>query len=199
MTVDHLLAPAQQAVLERIEQPVGLRREHLGEACARRGHSERVPVERADLVDLPVLDGLEGLLGAADRAGREPAAERLGERQQIGSDAEALDRAARGDAEPRLDLVEDQQHPEALRQLAHGLEVAGLGKDHPEVHHRRLHDHAGRRAALLEQPLDPPLHRAGVVERDGDGQVGDRLRDPGAVGERRVVLAVADLPVGDAD
>ena len=87
----------------------------------------------------------------------------------------------------------------ALRDLAHRLEVAGLGEHDPEVHHRRLHDHAGGLAALGVEALDAALHRAGVVERDGDRQVDDRLRDAGAVGERGEVVAVADLVVLDAD
>ena len=66
-------------------------------------------------------------------------------------------------------------------ELADRLQVARLGEDDPEVHHRRLHDHAGRQAALGGEPVDPPLHRLGVVERHGDGEVDDRLRDPGAV------------------
>ena len=85
------------------------------------------------------------------------------------------------------------------RQLADGLEIAGLGEHDPEVHHRRLHDHAGGLAALLDQELDAPLHRGRVVERHRDRQVGDRLRDAGPVRERLVVVAVADLVVVDAD
>ena len=87
----------------------------------------------------------------------------------------------------------------ARADVAHLLEVAGLGEHDPEVHHRRLHDHAGGLAALGRQALDPALHRAGVVERDGDRHVDGRLRDAGAVGQRLEVLAVADLVVLDAD
>ena len=79
------------------------------------------------------------------------------------------------------------------RQLADGLQVSGLGEHDPEVHHRRLHDHAGGRAPLVDQPLDPTLHRAGVVERDRDRELRDRVRDAGAVRDRLVVLPVAEL------
>ena len=87
----------------------------------------------------------------------------------------------------------------AAGDVAHGLEVAGLREHDAEVHHRRLHDHAGGLAALLGQALDPALHRARVVERDGDREVHDRLRNAGAVGQARQVLVVADLVVLDAD
>ena len=87
----------------------------------------------------------------------------------------------------------------ALRDLAHRLEVARLGKHDPEVHHRRLHDHAGGLAALGVERLDPALHRLRVVERHGDREVDDGLRDAGAVGQRLEVEAVADLVVLDAD
>jgi hypothetical protein len=39
------------------------------------------------------------------------------------------------------------------------------------------------------------LHGAGVVERHGDRQIDDVLRDAVAVRQRRVVLALADLVV----
>ena len=87
----------------------------------------------------------------------------------------------------------------AARDVPDRLQVARLGEHDPEVHHRRLHDHAGGLAALLGQPLDPALHRAGVVERDRDRQVHDGLRDAGAVRQRGEVLVVADLVVLDAD
>ena len=54
-----------------------------------------------------------------------------------------LDRAAGGDGQARLHLVEDQDDAVARGELADRLEVARLGEDDPEVHHRRLHDHAG--------------------------------------------------------
>ena len=85
------------------------------------------------------------------------------------------------------------------RDLAHGLEVAGLGEHDAEVHHRRLHDHAGGRAALLDEALDAALHGLGVVERHRDRHVDDGLRDAAAVGQRGEVVAVADLVVVDAD
>ena len=136
---------------------------------------------------------------AADRAGGQAAAERLGERDHVRQHAAALGRAARRDAQAGLDLVEDQHDPVALRDLAHRLEVARLGEHDPEVHHRRLHDHAGGLAALGVERLDAVLHRLGVVERHRDREVDDGLRDAGAVGQRLEVEAVADLVVLDPD
>ena len=87
----------------------------------------------------------------------------------------------------------------AAGDVADGLEVARLGQHDAEVHHRRFHDHAGGLAALLGEPLDPALHRAGVVERDRDRQVDDGLRNARAVRQRGEVLVVSDLVVLDAD
>ena len=136
---------------------------------------------------------------AADRAGGQAAAERLRERDHVRLHAPALGRAAGRDAEAGLDLVEDQDDAVALRDLAHALEVARLGEHDPEVHHRRLHDHAGGLAVLGDQRLDAALGRLEVVERHGDREVDHGLRDAGAVGQRLEVEAVADLVVVDAD
>ena len=86
-----------------------------------------------------------------------------------------------------------------LRDLADGLEVAGLREHDAEVHHRRLHDHAGGHATFFGKALDAALHGGRVVERHGDRHVGYGLRDAAAVGEGRVVLAVADRGVVHAD
>ena len=87
----------------------------------------------------------------------------------------------------------------AAGDLAHRLEVARLGEDDPEVHHRRLHDQAGRLAPFGVQPLDPPFERVRVVERHGDRQVDDGLRDSGSVGKRVRRVVRADRGVLDAD
>ena len=83
--------------------------------------------------------------------------------------------------------------------LADRLEVARLRQDDAEVHQRGFHDQAGRFAAFLDQPLDAPLERAGIVEWHRDRHVDDRLRDASAVWQRGVVLAIADLVVRHAD
>ena len=78
------------------------------------------------------------LVAAADGAGGQAAGQRLGQRDHVGHDAEALHRAAGGDADAGLDLVEDEHDAVLLGDLAHRLQVAGLGKHHAQVHHRRL-------------------------------------------------------------
>ena len=197
--VQHRRAALEHEVVERVEVRVRLGRHHVEQIRARRGHAERIAVVRADLVDGAVADDLHHLIGAADRADRQAPAERLGQRDHVGHDAELLDGAAGGDRHAGLDLVEDQDDPVLLRDLADGLEVAGLGEHDAEVHHRRLHDHAGGQATLLGEALDAALHRGGVIERHRDRHVGHGLRDATAVGEGRVVLAVADRGVVDAD
>ncbi len=166
--LDDLGAAGEDAVVQGVEAHVGLGRHDLLEVRARGGHAERVAVVGAHLVDAAVLDAGHDLLAAADRADGEAAAERLGERDHVRQDAVLLGRAAGGDADAGLDLVEDQDDAVAPGDLADGLEVAGLGEHDSEVHHRGLHDHAGRLAPLGVELLDAVLHRLGVVERHRD-------------------------------
>ena len=122
---------------------------------------ERIAVVGAHLGDA-ALDQAHEVLPAAERRGRETAGDRLGEAHQVGLHAEPLGRPAGGDGEAGLDLVEDEHDAVLGAQLAHPLEVAGLGHDDADVHHGRLHDEAGDlRAPLLEHPLEV----VGVVER----------------------------------
>ena len=75
-------------------------------------------------------------------------------------------------------------------QVAHALEVAGLGQDDVDVHHRRLQDQRG------DLPLVPDqrsLERVEVVEGHDARELDDRLRIAGAVGDARRVLARAEL------
>ena len=88
----------------------------------------------------------------------------------------------------------------AARDVADRLEVAGLGEHDPEVHHRRLHDHAGGLAALARRGASMRRSIASAsLNGTGDGHLDDRLRDARAVGQRGEVVAVADLVVLDAD
>ena len=57
---------------------------------------------------------------------------------------------------------------------------------------------AGRRPSAASRSIRRSI-ALGVVERHGDGQVDDGLRDPGAVRQRGEVVPVADLVVLDAD
>jgi hypothetical protein len=133
------------------------------------------------------------------RTGRQAPAQGLRERDHVGDDPEVLRRPARGDRQTRLYLVEDQDDAVAACDLAHRLEVARLGQDDPEVHHRRLHDQAGGLASFAIELGEPPLEGGGVVERNCDRQVDDRLRDPFPVRERVRRLVRADRVVLDTD
>ena len=73
------------------------------------GHHERVAVERALLAHAAVGHELGELVGHADRAAGQAAADRLGQAHDVGRDAVQLGRAAGGDGRAGLDLVEDQR------------------------------------------------------------------------------------------
>ena len=178
---------------------VGLGREDLEERRARGDHRQRVPVVGTHLIDAVVLDDAHDLFGAADGARRQTAAEHLGERHHVRLHAELLGGAAGRDREARLDLVEDQHDPVARADVPHGLEVTGLGEHNAKVHHGGFHDHARGQATLGGQAINAALHRGRVVERHRDRHVDGGLRDARAVGERLVVLAVADLVVLHTD
>ena len=85
-----------------------------------------------------------------DGAAGESAADRLGEADDVGHDAEALGRAARRDGHPRLDLVEDGHRAMAVGGLNEAGEVPLVGEHEADVHHRRLDDHAGDLAGMRE-------------------------------------------------
>ena len=107
----------------------------------------------ADLVGQDAHD----LLATTERRGRIAVAHRLGVGGEVRRDAEVLGRAALGEAEPGLDLVEDQQDPEFLGQRAHRLVEAGLGQDPLGVAEDRLDDDRGDLlAARLEQRAGAP-------------------------------------------
>ncbi len=136
---------------------------------------------------------------AAEGRRRVAVAHRLGVRGEVRRDPEVLGRAAAGEAEAGLDLVEDEEDPELLGQRAHRLVEARLGQDPLGVAEDRLDD--DRRdllAALLEQAAEP----LDVVVAGRDDRVGDGVRDPAAPGQpdRRVGVAELGHVVGrDAD
>ena len=76
----------------------------------------------------------------AERGGRIAVAHGLGERGEIRRDAEVLRGAALGKPEAGLDLVEDQQDSELLREFAEGLVEALLGQDPLGVPEDRFDD-----------------------------------------------------------
>ena len=68
-----------------------------------------------------------------------------------------------------------------MRELFDPGQVAGVGQDDAEVHHRRLDDHRRDLAGVL---LESALQRGQVVERHHRGQLDDRLRDALALRRR---------------
>ena len=81
-----------------------------------------------------------------DRAERQSAAERLGERDDVGDDAALLEREERSGApEAALDLVEDQDRAGAVGDAARGGEEVVRERDDAALAHDRLEeDRAGR-------------------------------------------------------
>ena len=122
------VAPAAQDLGQPVELGVGVGRQDLGQRRAHRRHRQRVAVERADLVDPAVGDPAHDLLAAADRAARQAAADRLGQAEQVGGDAEALRGAAVGDRGAGLHLVEGEQRARGVQQLLDARQVAVLGQ-----------------------------------------------------------------------
>ena len=83
------------------------------------GGGEWISRERARLVDgADGRDAIHDLGRSAVGAYRQPAADDLAERNEIGRDAEAILRAAHGDAEAGHDFIEDEQGAVVFGQAA---------------------------------------------------------------------------------
>src|SRR4051812_24359605 len=122
----HVLTPLEDHV-ELVETAVGVLRQHLFEVRLGGRHRQGVPVEGAHLMQLVGDYQAHRFLGAADRAARQPRAERLRERNEIGLHAERFDGAAPGDGEPGLHLVEREHRAVGVAQLLEPFEIAGIG------------------------------------------------------------------------
>ena len=145
--------------------------------CPRR-RRERVPGERAGLVDLAGRsEPLHHVGAAAERGRREAAADDLAEDRQVGQDAEALLGAAAGDAEAGDHLVEDQQCARRVAERAQRLEEPGRGRHDAHVPGHRLDDDRGEPFAVA---LDRGGGRVEVVVGRDDGVGRRRRRDAGA-------------------
>jgi len=93
-------------------------------------------------------------------------------------------------AEPRDDLVEDEDGPMPRARLPEPLQEAGLGKDGADVVGDGLDDD-GR--DLVGEPLERDGHRFEVVEGEHDRRVEDLVEDP------RGQWVLAPHPVGRRD
>ena len=81
----------------------------LGERRLGGGHHERIAVVGAEMEDTTLGDEVHVLLLATEGPDREATADRLGQRDQVGLDAEVLGRTAVTGGQTGLHLVEDQQ------------------------------------------------------------------------------------------
>jgi hypothetical protein len=146
------------ALRERDHSLESLVRQHLGQGRADGGKRERVARQRpADpahvgVVPVGVLEHLRGdLVAHPVGAGRDPARDRLADRQHVRLEALGHGVAARAAAQ-RVGLVDDQQRPCLARRAPQRVVVAGVGQHDPHVGHRRLGEHA-RDVAVAELAL----------------------------------------------
>jgi hypothetical protein len=114
-------------------------------------HDQRVAVIGAEVRHPAVDDDLHDVLATTKRRERQPAADALGERDEVGLDAEALGGTGIPGGETGLDLVKDQDDPELIAQCAHRGEIALVGDDDGEVLDHGLHDERGNLAAMLAE------------------------------------------------
>src|SRR5439155_8655251 len=99
-----------------------------------RRRRERVPGERPRLVDVVHRgESLHQVRPAAECSERKPATDDLAEHGQIRPYAEALLRAATGDAEAGDHLVEDEQGAGRVAEPAQRLEESRLGRNDAHV------------------------------------------------------------------
>ncbi len=106
------------------------------------------------------------------------ASEDLAHHGQVGQDAGELLGAARGDAEPGDDLVEDQQRVIARAEVAQELEEPRRGRDHAHIGRVGLGE--DRRRLVLG---DGSADRLGIVPGDDDRGGGRGCGHPGAGGD----------------
>ncbi len=119
------------------------------------------------------------LLGHAVGTARDAATDRLADDDDVGLEVPGLGGPAPADGE-RVGLVDHQEGPVAVRQLAQALEEAGLREDDADVGQGRLGEDRGD-VTVGELTLDrrqvvPRRGAGGEVERDGGSDVaGPRL------------------------
>ena len=146
-----------------------------------RRHGQRISRERAGLIDRPKRRKLlHDFRRAAESAHRQTAADDLPQRRQIRLNTEKFLCAAVGHAEPSDDLVENQQRSLLRRQLPQLRQVAGLRRYASHIAGNRLDQRAGDFISVLLEGL---FQCGNIVERHRERQLGQRLRDAGAVGQ----------------
>ena len=154
--------------------------EHVEHGVADGGHERIVEVGGEEEVVALVGARLD-LVGRDDRGQRQPGAEGLGHRDDVGHDAVAGEAVAvTGAVQGGLGLVEDQQHPARVAVLAQAGEVA-RGRDEDAAAGQDRLDDAGRERTrgLGVDELEAEVELAAPVELTVGG------RDVGAVRVRR--------------
>ncbi len=150
------------------------------------------------VADVGRVEEVAALVGARldlvrrdDRGQRQPGAERLGHRDDVGDDAVALEAVAVARAVERgLRLVEDQQHPARVAVLAQRGEVARRRDEDAAAGQDRLDDAGRERARRLGvDELEAEVELAAPVELAVGGRdvraVRVRRREHEVAGRRR--------------
>ena len=179
---DHGVETSLQGLGERVEVRIRGRREDLEQGHARRRHRQRIAIEGAHLRDTLLLDDAHHIRATADGATRKPAADRLGQGDQVGCHPEALGGATGSDGHARLDLVEDQERALTVSQVAQPRQVALVRQHDADVHHRRLDDHRRDLARMFRKRVGRGRQ---VVERNDGRQLDHRGGDALALRDRR--------------
>lgn len=120
-----------------------------------------------------------------DRADGIAAADDLGQRGQIGLDAQkrlrAADMGAEGDH-----LVQDQQRADLAGQALDHVDEGARQRDKAQIAGRRIQQHAGNRVGI---GADDALGRLDIVEGDDDDIIGHALRHAPGIADRIRVIA----------
>ena len=157
------LLEQQRVLLDLVEKAVG---QHHVEHRVAAGHRQRIAAEgRAVRAGGHALGRFRRGKAGADR---KAAAERLGDRHDVGRDAGVLiGEQIAGAAHAALDLVEDQQQAVVVAQLAQGAQERVRHHAHAALADDRLDEDAGGLAARSpsSQPRDRRRHLVETVDR----------------------------------
>ena len=179
MAVDRRLDSQLEALAERDHARERVLGQHLGEGCAHRGEGEDVRGKRAaDPADVRLLprdrriDARGDVVREAVGRARDPAADRLADRQHVGLEPVRGRVPTRPRAE-RMGLVDDQERPVSPRRLSQQFVEPGLRRHDADVRECGLREDAGD-IAVRELSFE----RFGVVPHDDPGRLGERNGRP---------------------
>ena len=135
-------------------------------------HRHRMAVVGAGGDHLGTRNDVHDLALAAECRNRKPAADRLGERCDIGRHAEVSLRTANAHAKAGYDFVENEHDAKARAKIPDTLQVARLRHAAVQVHHHGLHVHGGDVATMA---LEQRRQCVQIVPFDHE-RVGERMR-----------------------